>query len=127
MAFKRMTLSILAGLLLMASGLLAAGHSVTLTWTASVDMPATIPAGSGYSVFRIAGACPASVTSTTGWTLVNSAPVAANTFVDSTVTAGSFCYVVETVLSGSTSVPSNSAHAALTVAPPTNVIITNQQ
>jgi hypothetical protein len=120
--------SILAlALLLLTPPLSAAPHSATLTWTASVDMPATIPPGSGYNIYRLNAACPASVTSLVGWTQVNMVPVTVNTYTDSTLTPGQWCYSAVTVLNGGISNPSNTAAAPLAPAAPTSVTVTSEQ
>lgn len=108
------------------AGAAYAAHSVGLSWTASIDMPATIPSGSGYNVYRSSGACPASGLPTSP-VLLNSAPVTAVVYTDSTVTPGAYCYYVVTALNGAVSAGSNTAQGAVPVAPPTNVIINNQQ
>lgn len=126
MSLNKKILGVVFGTILTAGSLIAAGHSTTINWTASVDMPATIPAGSGYNVFRASGACPASGVPT-GAAELNTTPVAANTFTDTTVTPGNWCYYVETLLGGVSSLPSNTALGATPVAPPTNVTITTEQ
>ena len=68
----------------------SAGHSVTLTWTASTSTGVT-----GYNVFR---------SQTTGgpYTQVNTNLIGGTSYVDSSVTAGqSYYYVVTAVGSGS--------------------------
>lgn len=112
--------------ILMVGSLIASGHSTTLTWTASVDIPGAIPAGSGYNVYRASGTCPASG-APTGAIKLNSTVVAALTYIDSTITPGQWCYYATTLLNGVESVPSNSVQGATPVAPPTNVTIPNQQ
>ena len=116
---------ILAGILALSFAGAASAHSVSLSWTASTDMP-TITSGNGYNVYRASGACPATGVPTTA-AVVNSTVVAAVTYTDSTVTPGAYCYYVETSLNGAVSVPSTTAQGNVPVAPPTNVIITNQQ
>jgi hypothetical protein len=90
-------------------------HQVVLNWTASVD-------GGVVTVYRAAGACSASsvfTAITTG--------VAANTFTDSTVTVGSFCYQVTTVVNGSESLPSNQITARILPSPPTALAVGSSQ
>lgn len=85
-----------------------AQHKVTLTWTDSTDMPLPYPAGDGYNVFR--GVAPA----TPGATPLNTSPVQAATYVDSTVLAGiSYDYYVTSVIGGN-----QSADSVLVTAPP---------
>lgn len=100
----------------------AQAHSVTLGWTKSTDD--TGAAGQGYTIFRAGGACPASVTTTTGFTAVNAALVTGTTFTDSTVTTGAFCYIATFTSGGVSSVPSNTAPAVILPAKPTNVTVT---
>ena len=78
-----------------------AQHEVTIGWIASPDMPNPIPAGDGYNVYR--GIAPA----TPGATPINSAPIAASTFVDTNVSAGvTYDYFVTTVIGGNQSADS---------------------
>lgn len=92
-------------ILIFAGATQAQAHSVTLTWTGSVDSTAS------YIVFRSAGACPA----TPGATFAQIGTTATNilTYTDSTVAAGTYCYYVEATLGGVTSVPSNLAAALI--------------
>lgn len=101
----------------------AQAHSASFKWTASTDLPGTIPSGSGYNMFRASGVCPVSGIPA-GATQLNTTPIAALVFTDSTVQAGSWCYYATTTISGTQSGPSNTVTAAIPVAPPTNVIIT---
>lgn len=96
---------LLALVMLFAGASQAQAHSVTLTWTASVDST------SSYIVFRSTGACPA----TPGSTFAQIGTTATNvlTFTDTTVVAGTYCYYVEATLGGATSVPSNLASAVI--------------
>ena len=93
-------------------------HSVTLTWTASPDMPSPIPAGDGYNVFR--GVAPA----TPGAVPLNATPVAANEYVDLTVQAGvAYDYFVTAVVGGNQSVDSQLVTAnAVPIFPPTGLL-----
>lgn len=107
---------VFAGLLLLAGVLRAqaAPHSVTLNWTASSD-------GGVVTVYRAAGACSTSsvfASITTG--------VAANTFTDSTVSVGAFCYQVTTVVNGVESLPSNQVTARVLPQAPTALTVTAQ-
>jgi hypothetical protein len=94
-----------------------AAHSVTLTWTESVDTTST------YVVYRAPGACPAAGTTPLPASFVqvgtNSAPSSGTSlsFTDTsaTLTAGAWCYDVEATLAGVSSKPSN--FAPVTIAP----------
>jgi hypothetical protein len=95
----------------------AAPHCVVLSWTASVD-----PSVTGYNIYRqiiTTGTCPASVTSTTGYTKINTASVVGLTYTDSAVSNPSTeCYVATAVNgSGRESGPSNVASATLNFPP----------
>lgn len=108
---------LLAVLLLFATGAYAqaAPHSVALSWTASTD-------GGVVTVYRASGACSTSsvfASITTG--------VATNTFTDSTVTVGSFCYQVTTVVNGLESQPSNQVTARILPQAPTSLTIPSSQ
>jgi fibronectin type 3 domain-containing protein len=87
-------------------------HSVTLTWTASVDAVA------GYNVYR--GTNPPG---NEGATPINSALVTGTTYVDTAVFAGEKVdYVVTAVSSaGVESIHSNEVSAVVPIAPPTNL------
>lgn len=100
----------------------AAPHSVALSFTKSVDD--TGATGSGYTTWRLSGVCPASVTTTTGFTSLNASLFTGNTYTDSTVTPGSYCYVITFTAASATSVPSNTASAVILPAAPTNVTVT---
>lgn len=106
---------IFLGFLLFAISTQAATHQVVLNWTASVD-------GGVVTVYRAPGACSSSSTFaavTTG--------VAANTFTDATVTVGSFCYQVTTVVNGVESLPSNQVTARILPQAPTSLTIGSSQ
>jgi hypothetical protein len=90
-------------------------HSVTLTWNASTDMPSPIPTGSGYNVYRN------TVAGTTGAVLLNTSPIAADTYVDNTVVPGTYFYYVVTVLDGVDSVNSTEISAVVLPAAVTNL------
>ena len=96
-------------------------HCVVLSWVASVDTSVT-----GYNIYRqvlTTGTCPASVTSTAGFTKVNSTPIVGLTYTDSTVSNPSTnCYVGTAVNAAGESGPSNVASATVSFppsAPPT--------
>lgn len=91
-------------------------HQVQLTWTASVDMPSPVPAGSGYNVYR--GTAPGAE----GALPVNAAPVVTNSYIDLTATVGVYDYYVKTLLNGALSVSSNEVQAVILPAPPTNLV-----
>jgi hypothetical protein len=102
-------LLVIAIIFLLSSNATAAPHNAVLTWTASTD-------GGAVTVYRAPGACSSSsvfVSITTG--------VAANTFTDSTVTVGSFCYQVTTVVNGNESKPSNQVTAVILPSPPSGL------
>jgi hypothetical protein len=84
------------------TGVLAAPHSVTLSWTASVSTVA------GYNVYR-------STSSTGPFSMLNVVLVASTTFVDPTVVSGMTYYYYATSVdsSGNESVPSAQASATI--------------
>jgi len=112
-------LALVLGLSVTAS---AQAHSVTLTLTKSTDD--TGAAGQGYTTWRTSGTCPASVTTTTGFTAVNATLFTGTTFTDTTVTPGAYCYVVTFTAAAATSLPSNTVNPAILPAKPTNVTVT---
>lgn len=97
-----------------------ATHSATLTWTDTVN-----PSGTLYDVYRLTGTCPTTApTTTSGFTLLNSSPLSAKTYQDTTVAASTtYCYVVTALASGGTqSAPSPDAQAVIPSAFPPSVL-----
>jgi hypothetical protein len=92
-------------------------HSVTLSWTASPDMPSPIPAGDGYNLYRgIDPAVPGPVP------INGSTPIAADTFVDTNVQGGvTYNYFAVAVIGGNLSADSNQVSAQVPVFPPTGL------
>ena len=103
-------------LILFCSTAYAKAHSVNLAWTASTD------SGVSYNIYRFSGACP--TTGTTGFSKITTAPVNANTFMDSVGAPGTYCYYATSVLNGAESVPSNLTSAVILPAAPTALSIT---
>lgn len=88
-----------ATIALTGTGQAAASHSVALTWNASPTAGV-----SGYNVFR------ATTSGGYGTTPLNSSPVAALTYTDTTVVSGqSYFYIVQAVNAGVSSTDSNEA------------------
>lgn len=100
---------------------IASAHSAQLTFTKSTDD--TAAPGQGYTTWRMSGACPANVTTTAGFTALNSTLFTTNTYTDSTVIPGTYCYVVTFTAGSASSVPSNTALVVILPQAPTNVII----
>src|SRR5271155_5194901 len=106
----------MAALLLSASAAIAQ-HSATLSWTQSTD-PVT-----GNNVYRASGACPTSVSDnplTTDFTKIATLTTPAVTYVDSTVTVGTWCYFVTAVNTADTpseSIPSNTQNPSVLLFP----------
>jgi len=72
----------------------SATHSVALSWAA----PTTTLTVTGYNVYKLSGACPASI-SLTAFTKLTSVTTIA--YTDTSVTAGStYCYTVTAVTAG---------------------------
>jgi hypothetical protein len=80
-------------------------HSATLSWAA----PSDAVASSTYNIYRAAGACPLSGLGTLTFSKLNTAPITALTYTDTTVGVGSWCYYGTQVQNGVESVPSNTA------------------
>ena len=100
----------LALLLLIAFAATAAAqaHPATITINDNVN-----PVGTLHNIYRASGACPASITSTAGFTKLNSAAIAGSGYVDATPVAGTtYCWVV-TAVNGSeeTATPSPGTQA----------------
>lgn len=86
-----------------------AAHSITLSWT---DPIGGYPTGVTYSVYRAVGVCngiPAFVKPPLA------SGLAVKTFIDSTVSVGSYCYVVTATVGGVESPPSLSAGATVAI------------
>ena len=92
----------------------AATHQVMLSWTASTD-------GGVVTVYRAPGAC-----STTSVFTAVTTGVALNTYTDTTVTVGTFCYQVTTVVNGAESLPSNQVTARVLPLAPTTLVAVPQ-
>lgn len=84
-------------------------HTVTLTWTASVD------AVEGYNVYR--GTATGAET-----TKLNTALVTGTSFTDSAPVGGQDFYVAKSVLGGVESLASNEVSVTVPPAPPTNLV-----
>lgn len=92
-------------------------HQIVLTWTASADMPSPIPAGDGYNIFK--GIEP----SAPGATPINSAPIAADTYTDTAVLAGTdYDYYVNAVIGGVQSPDSNQVSATVPLYAPSGLV-----
>ena len=108
----------LFGLYIVIAGVASAqSHSVTLTWTDTVN-----PSGTTYYVYRAAGLC-------TGtprfYGLMSYIPV--KTYTDTSVVSGNnYCYQVTAIYDGVQSGPSNEAQAAIGVAAPAGLTVTVQ-
>lgn len=94
-------------------------HQVVLTWTASTDMPNPIPSGSGYNIYR--GTAPGAE----GAIPINTSPIAANTFTDTSATVGVLDYYVKTLLNGALSVASAEVSTVILPQPPTGLTATS--
>ena len=109
---KRLALCILF------AGIIAAAqpvHTAVLTWLDALN-----PSGSTYNVYRAPGQCtgtpaPAFVQLKTG--------IAALTYTDSPITAGTYCYAVTATVAGSESPQSNLAVAAVQPYAPTGLTV----
>jgi hypothetical protein len=113
--------SLFISILAVVMPIVASAHSVSLTFTKSVDD--TGATGQGYTMYRLSGTCPANVTTTAGFTALNSTLFTVNSYTDSTVVPGAYCYVATFTASSSQSVPSNTAPAVILPAAPTNVTV----
>ena len=83
---------------------------VELSWEDAINQDAT------YTVKRAAGLCSGTPTFATIATGLKT-----KTYVDASVTAGNFCYVVTAVVNGIESAPSNASQATVPAAPPQNL------
>ncbi len=94
-------------------------HSVTLSWTLSTSDQG-LPNG-GYKIFRTFGSCSANLINPV-FTQINSGFVTVNTYKDSTVSVGEYCYFVTFYdpSLNSESIPSNAVDVKVIPAAPTN-------
>jgi len=88
-------------------------HSVTLTWTDTMN-----PTGTTYNVYRAPGLCSGTPT----FAKLASA-VAVMTYLDATVTTGNYCYEVTATYNSVESAPSNTAAAAVPAFPPATLSV----
>jgi hypothetical protein len=87
----------------------AQSYSATLVWADTAN-----PAGTDYNVYRLTGTCPATVTSTAGFTKLTATALAVKTYVDNTVAAGiTYAYVVTATNGSSETGPSNCAQGVI--------------
>lgn len=111
------TLILLVLLFLTALGIPAqATHSVTLTWTDTLN-----PAGTTYSVYRATGLC----SGTPVFSKIASA-VTVKTYQDTTVTPGNYCYAATATANGMESAQSNTSLAPVPSFAPTQLSVTVQ-
>ena len=107
-------MKLLLAFLIFTGALLAQSHSVTITIADTLN-----PAGTTYNVYRSPGAC--SATAIAGTPLATG--VSVKSYVDSTVTEGSYCYAVTAVVNSLESAQSNQVTAAILPFAP-NITIT---
>ena len=112
-AFLKISLIVL---LFLARPIAASAHEVDISFTRSVSDTGAV--GSGYTVWRLSGTCPSSVTDTSQFTPLNSNFLTVTTYSDLTVVPGSYCYVVTFTNASGTSVPSPTASATVLPAAP---------
>lgn len=113
----RMFAQLLIVFLILAAGLQAqTTHSVTLTWTDTLN-----PSGTTYTVYRATGLCSGTPT----FSKLASA-LTGKTYLDSTVIPGNYCYEVTATLNGMESAPSNTAGAPVPSFPPSQLSVTVQ-
>jgi hypothetical protein len=93
------------------------GHSATVTWTA----PST--PGASVTISRCAGT---SCTVTTAFTQLATNVAAAGPYVDTTITAGQYCYIGVLVVNGASSAPSNIVCGTLSPSPLTGFAVAIQ-
>jgi fibronectin type 3 domain-containing protein len=87
-------------------------HSVVLSWTDTTN-----PAGTTYSIYRVAGLCSGTPTFNKLATALTT-----KTYTDSTVVPGNYCYqATATSQSGVESAPSNSVNPSVPTFAPTNL------
>lgn len=95
---------------------MASSYSTALAWVAGTN-------ASGYNVYRATGKCPAVVNPTVaGFSKIGSSTTVS--YMDSTVTAGTWCYFVTGTDSGTESAPSNAATSYVVPAAPTGLTVT---
>lgn len=88
----------------------ASSLSATVPW--SLPSNCTAANACQFQVYRIQGACPATLSGSGGWTLVATTAAQAVSYKDSTVLGNTqYCYDVEAIPSGSPSVDSGPSNA----------------
>lgn len=93
-------------------------HFVQVAWTDPNN-----PTGTTYNVYRANGAC----SSTSTFTIVNTAPITGLTFQDNSVTVGTFCYQVTAVVNSLESGPSPTAGVPVRPFSPVTLTVKGQQ
>lgn len=93
-------------------------HFVQLQWTDPNN-----PTGTTYNIYRANGAC----SSTSTFTVVNTAPITGLTFQDNSVTVGTFCYQATAVINGLESGPSPTAGVPVRPFSPVTLTVKGQQ
>ncbi len=82
------------------------GHQTTATWKAPNDATTTTT----YNIYRTGAACPAGGgVGTLSFVKLNTAPITALTYIDTTIGVGAWCYYVTAVTSGFESFPSTTS------------------
>lgn len=90
-------------------------HSVTLSWTDTLN-----PSATTYNVYRASGLCSGSPAFTQVATSVN-----AKTYQDTTVTIGNYCYGITATLSGAESAKSPLVNPSVVPFAPQGLSVTN--
>jgi hypothetical protein len=116
---RRSTLLLLVSLAAFAQN---GSHVAVVQWTDTLN-----PAGTTYNVYRQNAACPPTPpTSTAGFTELTNAPVSGLLYSDSTVTAGTWSYVVTANVNGVQTGPSPCGQGTVPAAgvPPQSITVT---
>jgi hypothetical protein len=115
-------LALVLALLASATLAQATGHSVTLSWT-NADTGVT------NNMYRLVGACPASLTGTFpfGFTKINTSAIASSPYVDSNViVASTYCYFATEVLGTQESAASIAVSATIPLGKVTIFLVVGQ-
>jgi hypothetical protein len=84
--------------------------SVTVPWSLPSNCLSTQTCQ--FQVYRLQGACPSTLAGSTGWTLVTTTAAQVTSYKDTTVAGGTqYCYDVEAVPTGSSTVFSGPSNA----------------
>lgn len=103
-------------------------HSAKLSWAASADSTSANPGT--VAIYQASGACPASglgsLTFATVTTTAAPSATAANPYIVTSLTPGTYCFYLTATIGGATSGPSNTSGGSTSTFPPTSFTVVVQ-